>query len=304
MINQTTAAGSALALRDETALPGPATFPSQAETDEQVLRLWLHGRGANTTRAYVADVGRFRAFVATPLRTVRLADVQSFADSLEHLSDASRARALSAVKSLFGFAHRLGYVQFDVARPLRLPRIRDRLSERILPEEDVLRLIALEPGARNKALLRTLYSTGVRVSELCGLRWSDVSETDDGAAVIAVYGKGERLRHIRLTQGTWDALRALRGDAGPNDALFRSTRGGGPLDARQVRRIVLKAARRAGIDKAVSPHWLRHCHGSHSLDRACPVHVLQATLGHASLATTTRYVHAKPTESSSKYLAV
>ncbi len=292
-----------LAVRDEVA-PAIADFPSQAETDEQLLRLWLHGRGPNTVRAYDADVARFRAFVGKPLRAVRLADVQAFADSLGHLSDASRARSLSVVKSLFGFAHRLGYLQFDVARPLRLPRIRDRLSERIISEEDVLRVIALEPGARNKALLRTLYSTGVRVSELCGLRWSDVSETDDGGAVLAVYGKGKRLRHIRLTAGTWDALKALHGDAGSDDPVFASSRGGGPLDPRQVGRIVHAAARRAGVDAEVSPHWLRHCHGSHSLDRGCPVHVLQQTLGHASLATTTRYVHAKPSESSCKYLPV
>ncbi len=96
-----------LAVRDEVA-PAIADFPSQAETDEQLLRLWLHGRGPNTVRAYESDVGRFRAFVAKPLRTVRLADVQAFADSLGHLSEASQARSLSAVKSLVGFAHRLG----------------------------------------------------------------------------------------------------------------------------------------------------------------------------------------------------
>ena len=88
-----------LAVRDDAALPGPASFPSQAETDDQLLRLWLHGRGPNTVRAYEADVARFGAFVGKPLRTVRLADVQAFADSLGHLSEASQARSLSIIST-------------------------------------------------------------------------------------------------------------------------------------------------------------------------------------------------------------
>ncbi len=101
-----------------------------------------------------------------------------------------------------------------------------------------------------------------------------------------------------------EALRAIRGDASPDDAVFRSSRGGGPLDARQVRRIVAAAARRAGVDANVSPHWLRHAHASHALDRGAAIHLVQATLGHSSVATTGRYLHARPTESSSKYLAI
>ena len=79
---------------------------------------------------------------------------------------------------------------------------------------------------------------------------------------------------------------------------------GGALDARQVRRIVAAAARRAGVEGNVSPHWLRHAHASHALDRGAAIHLVQATLGHSSVATTGKYLHARPSESSSKYLAV
>ena len=79
-----------------------------------------------------------------------------FADALAELSDASRARKLSAVKSLLSFGHRIGYLPFDVGRPVRLPRIKDTIAERILSEEVVLNMIAFEPSQRNKALLRLL----------------------------------------------------------------------------------------------------------------------------------------------------
>ncbi len=293
-----------IAVRDEAALPGAAIFPRQVDSDDGLVRLWLHGRPETTRRAYTADADRFRAFVVgKPLRLVTVGDVQNFSDSLAHLADASRARSLSAIKSLLSYGHRVGYFAFNVGAPVRLPRTKDTLAERILPEELVIKMLTLEPGARNRTMLRTLYSTGVRVSELVALRWRDVVERDD-AAQITVYGKGSKTRVVLLSAGTWDALAAIKGDAGPDDALFRSSRGGGPLDARQVGRIIRAAARRAGIDKAVSPHWLRHAHASHALDRGAGIHLVAATLGHSSVAVTGRYLHARPGESSSKYLAV
>ena len=85
--------------------------------------------------------------------------------------------------------------------------------------------------------------------------------------------------------------------------MFRS-RKGGHLDPSAVHRIVKAAAERAGLSEEVSAHWLRHGHASHSLERGAPIHLVQATLGHASVATTGRYLHARPTDSSARYLGV
>src|SRR5438094_10598428 len=84
----------------------------QASSDEQLLKLWLHGRGPNTQRAYGSDVSRFRSVVNKPLHTVTLADLQDFADSLQGLAPASQCRVLSSVKSLLAFGHR-GYEAFN-----------------------------------------------------------------------------------------------------------------------------------------------------------------------------------------------
>ena len=97
-------------------------------------------------------------------------------------------------------------------------------------------------------------------------------------------------------------LLALKGAAKAADAIFPSRKGGGALDVSQVRRIVYGAARKAGLEQKVSPHWMRHAHASHALDRSAPIHLVQATLGHASVSTTGKYLHARPTESSSFYL--
>lgn len=285
-----------------TLTPATPAVPSQAETDAQLIDLWLHGRSRHTKRAYKSDAGKFFARVGKPLHSVTLADLQRFADSLGELKPVSAHRALSAVKSLFAFAHRLGYVAFDVAAPLRLPGIRAGLSFRILTEAEVQLMLALEKNPRNHAALTLLYAGGLRVSELCSLRWEDLYAREDGGQVT-VFGKGEKTRVILLPATVWVKLLTLRGEATEFDAVFRS-RKKGHLHPSQVWRIVTKASRRAGISKAVSTHWLRHAHASHALDRGAPISLVQATLGHASVATTGRYLHGRPSDSSSKYLSL
>jgi integrase/recombinase XerD len=143
----------------------------------------------------------------------------------------------------------------------------------------------------------------VRVSELCGLRWRDL-QTNLDSAQITVFGKGGKTRAVRLPASVWNLLTRLRGQADDDQPLFRSRKKGGALTSVGVLRIVRRAARRAGFDVAVSPHWLRHAHASHALDRGAPIHLVQATLGHASITTTGRYLHAKPADSSSRYLGL
>jgi integrase/recombinase XerD len=281
-----------------------ALAPAEApDEDDRLIALWLHGRSRHTARAYARDARRLRAFVARSLPAVRLGDVQAFADTLAHLAPATQARILSAVKSLLAFGHRLGYLPYDVGRPVRLPTIKLTLAERILAEPDLHRLLALEPHPRNRVLLKLLYAAGLRVSEICALTWRDLQPRDVGGQVT-VYGKGGKTRAILLPPGIWRDLTELGGEADGTAPLFPSRKKAGHLSAVQVWRIVRAAARRAGIEQSVSPHWLRHAHASHALDRGAPPHLVQATLGHASLATTSRYAHARPTDSSARYLAV
>jgi integrase/recombinase XerD len=265
-----------------------------------MLRLWLHGRSRHTVRAYEADARTFLAHAGRPLRAATVGDVQSFGAALAHLSPAARARRLSAVKSLLAYAHRLGYLPFDVGAPVRLPPVKAALAERIVEPEAVHRLLALEADARNHALLRLLYLGGLRVSEACALRWRDLAPRDD-AGQVTVFGKGGRTRVVLLPAGVWRELSALRGSAGQDDPVFRSAKGG-HLDPSQVHRVVKAAATRAGLPPGLSAHWLRHAHASHALDRGAPVSLVQATLGHASVATTGRYLHARPNDSSARYL--
>jgi integrase/recombinase XerD len=272
---------------------------NENDRDDRLIALWLHGMPATTPTTYRADASRFLDVVGKPLRTVTLGDLQAFTDSLAERSAATRARHVNAVKSLLAFALRIGYVPVNVAAAVRTPSVKDTLSERILTEPAAQRMLALEPNPRNRVMLRLLYASGMRVSELCALTWRDVQPRDDGNGQVVVYGKGGKTRSILLPVMVYADLMALRAGDADAASVFRSRKAGELLTRQQVHRIVQEVAKRPGITGSVGPHWLRHCHASHTLDRGAPVHPVQQTLWHASLTTTSRYSHARPSESSS-----
>ena len=324
-----------------TPLPPGATVPAQATSDEQVLRLWLHGKAPGTRRGYLRDTAEFFDRLTSiykanpfPLHRLRLEDLQRYASELEGrkseqsdrpLSEATRARKLAAIKSLISFAHEIGYLPFNVGKALRPPKVRRRLAQRILSESEVHRLLAASPGPsllalRNRVLLRLFYASSGRVSELGRLVWDEVMEREvpgrGTCGQINLFGKGEKERAVLVSPETWEEILELKerleaeGKALVTDPVFpsrkrdRETGRPGHLDPSQLWRIVKQAAKRAGLKKLPSPHWIRHAHISHALDRGAPVHQVRETAGHASLATTTAYSHAKPGDSSGLYLPI
>jgi integrase/recombinase XerD len=263
--------------------------------------MWLDGHSPHTIDSYRRYARRFLEFINKPLHLVTLADLQFWRASLMAISLSSKGTAMAAIKSLLSFAHQIGVLPENVGTALKSPKVKDTLNERILNELEVMTMISLETDERNRVILRLLYAGGLRVSELCALKWKDL-KTRNQLGQVTVFGKGGKTRTVLLPESVWLELCQLRGEILPQDPVFPSRQGGGHLDRTQVYRIVKAAAKRAGIEGNVSPHWLRHAHASHSLDRGAPLHLVQATLGHSSVATTERYLHARPNDSSAMYL--
>ena len=287
----------------------PALQRVPATADLHLIELWLSTKTSpHTRRAYAFEASRFMGSANQPLVEVTLAGLQSFFHHLlpqqasSPLSHASRNRAITAIKSLFAFAHQTGYLRLNPAVVVKSHPGRDGLAQRILTEDETRRMIEAAKPGRDRVLLRLLYASGMRVAELCGLEWNHVQARGAGqGGQITVFGKGGKTRSIPLPDSVWTQLLTLRaGDR--NGPVVLSPRTGRALDASQVRRIVYAAASKAGMKSLVSPHWMRHAHASHALDHQAPLHLVQATLGHASIATTGRYLHARPADSSAFYL--
>lgn len=277
-------------------------IPQQADSDDQLIRLWLHGRSKNTVKGYLYDISLFCQKINKTLKAITLQDLQNYADYLmeKEYAPATMKRILCAVKSLFSFGHRIGYLQFDTGKPLRIPTPKESISERIMNEEEIHYLIQSTNNQRDKLLLEVLYYTGLRVSEISGLKWSNLQNRET-TGQITVQTKGNKTNVILLPAHLWKELINYKKDSPDDFPIFRS-RKKGKLCVGQIQRIVKKIAEKAGITGNISPHWFRHSHASHALDNGCPIHLVQKQLNHSSIATTGKYLHARPQESSSKYL--
>src|SRR5215469_4212792 len=306
--------------------PQESVLP-EGTTDDQLIAMWLHEKAPLTQEEYTRDIAQFRDYVFVPLQRLTLPDLQAYADELKLLDikPATIARRLNSIKSLLSFAQKTGYIRFNIGTMVKVPKLKKTLAERIISEEQVITMLARETNKRNHALLRLLYASGIRVSEVCDLRWKDVQQRSDSGQ-ITVFGKGEKTRTILLKSETYKELLSLRKDASDDAPVFQS-RGGGhgkagqALDPSQVTRIVEAAALRAGIAtysetiiqdgkqiqrkrSQVSPHWLRHAHASHALDNGASIAIVKETLGHESIETTAGYTHVRPGTSSAHYLKI
>ncbi|WP_353933385.1 tyrosine-type recombinase/integrase (plasmid) [Okeanomitos corallinicola TIOX110] len=266
-----------------------------------LLNMWLHSKSQSTQDSYKRTAIKFLAFVNKPLINIGLDDIQQWIDSLPSASDNTRKTYINIVKSLLTFTHKLGITQYNVGKVVKTPKPKDALTERILTEQEITILIHSETNQRNKLILKMLYYCGLRATELSSLRWGDLSERGDGNGQATIYGKGSKTRVVIIPGNLYKELQELRGDAGKAEPVFRSRQGTGFLTRAMIWEIVKKASLRIGLP-APSPHWLRHGHASHSLDRGAPIHLVSQSLGHASVATTSRYLHAKPSDCSSLYL--
>lgn len=279
------------------------TRPRAIESDADLVGAWLHGRPRNTVRAYAAEIARLEAFLGgLPLAEASILDLQHYMDTRALDAPATYNRAVTALQGLWSFGVGIGHLRADVAAQLRRKPAPNRLAERIVKEEDVLRAIDREPDPRNRLLVRLVYAAGLRCEEAAGLAWHQVAEGTGGRLQLTVMGKGGKTRAVRLSAATSDLLRAWRPE-GAEGAVFPSRKGGGHLDVRQVRRVVVDALEAVGVE-GQSTHSLRHSHASHALDRGASLVTVRDTLGHASIATTNAYLHARPGASSADSLPV
>lgn len=207
------------------------------------------------------------------------------------------ARRLAAVRSFGKYLCREGVLEQNPALGLRAPRQEKKLPH-FLTLADIHKLLAAPPntdwaGRRDRAILETLYSSGIRVSELVGL---DLNAVDLNDGVITVRGKGKKERLALLVPDAITAVRRWLDDRAPllqgtdTNAVFLNNKGG-RLTTRSVGRLLAKHLRSAGLDPRTSPHTLRHSFATHMLDAGADIRGVQELLGHKSLATTQIYTH-------------
>ncbi len=249
----------------------------------------------HTILNYRIDLEDFLKFVGqTPIEKVNYLFLRKFLAQLRarKYSPRTLTRKLSSLRSFFKFLHRENLVKENPAILLMSPKVGKTLPK-FLTEQEVAKFIeAPSPkntfGARDRAILETLYSTGIRVSELVGL---NVNHVDMIGNVAKVSGKGKKERLVPIGDKALDAIRDyVQGRKHKSNALFLN-KNGTRLSDRSVRNIVDKHILAASLTQNISPHVLRHSFATHLLNRGADLRSVQELLGHVNLSTTQIYTH-------------
>ena len=282
-----------------------------SESDARLLDrfsdgLWLNdGLARNTLDAYRRDLAQFVAWLresqGKALLETAPADLQrhlAWQVETRHAKPCTTGRLVSSLRRFFQFALREGLRTDDPAADLDSPKL-PRSLPKVLSESEVEGLLAApDPatpqGLRDRAMLETLYASGLRVSELVGLKVVQVS-LDMG--VVRILGKGAKERLAPLGEEAVSWIERYRREARPallgprkSDALFVTARGG-PMTRQAFWGLVKRHARAAGIPREISPHTLRHAFATHLINHGADLRVVQLLLGHADISTTQIYTH-------------
>jgi integrase/recombinase XerD len=266
--------------------------------------LWMErGLSAHTLAAYRADLLLLQRWLASQKKSLQdatRADVLAFMAErvAQGAKPRSTARQLSSLRRFYRQLHRDGTRQDDPSADIATPRI-GRGLPKSLTEEEVERLLAAPSrdtplGLRDRAMLEVLYATGVRVSELVTLRFTEINLNQ---GVLRVTGKGNRQRLVPLGAAAIESLQRFlqtaRGEIlGPRrcDELFPTQRGA-HMTRQAFWHLIKRYARQVGITKSLSPHTLRHAFATHLLNHGADLRVVQMLLGHSDLSTTQIYTH-------------
>jgi integrase/recombinase XerD len=282
-------------------------------TDDQIIERWLESKNSSSTmEGYAADFERFRQFIGVdkPLAEVDLGIVQHYARHLRSaktskgkpLRAGRQRRLLNVIRSFYAFATKYEYLPKNPTLAIRMPAEDTTLAERLLTRDEVDRLIAAEDKPHNQLLLKVIFYSGTRASEVLGLKWRHVKPNTEGGQ-LTVFGKGGDIRTVIVPTEIYAALETRRSTVGgsDDDYIFPSQKSP-QLSRHQLFRIVKKAAKKAGLVHAVSTHWLRHANATIALENGAPIHLVKRTLGHKTLVTTEKYLHARPDDSTGLYL--
>src|SRR3546814_509114 len=268
-------------------------------TTDYLVHLEVERRmSAHTLDAYRRDLAALSEWAQAQgiidLETLQPGQLRAFvaAEHRRGLSPKSLQRRLSACRSWFQWLLKNGRITLNPAAAIKAPKAPRKLPQ-VLDADEASRLVEVPTdaklGLRDRALLELFYSSGLRLSELCALRWRDL-DLDSG--LVTVLGKGNKQRSVPVGSHARAALEAWRGETkAANDAPVFPGRGGAPISKRAVQIRIRQLAQRQGMFKHVHPHMLRHSFASHMLESSGDLRGVQELLGHADIATTQIYTH-------------
>lgn len=282
---------------------------------EESIQIWAwlnQGHFSDRTKkTYIRIVRDFLTFNwHLSLKQITPALVTLYLRKKDKVAASTRNLHRNCLSSLFQYLENVSYIQKSPVKVVKQEKVTETFHYKVLSIEQIKRMTEKVGSSRDRLILQILYFTGLRVSELSTIKVKDFSvssqKRNTQGAYLTVIGKGSKIRTVLTGTYLWKEIKKYikKANLEPNDYIFNFE--GAPLSRITIFKIIKKATKVAGIivpgGKTPSPHWFRHTSAIHALENGADIHVVQTTLGHASLATTGQYLKSRPVKSNASYL--
>ena len=282
---------------------------------EESIQIWAwlnQGHFSDRTKkTYIRIVKDFLTFNwHLSLKQITPALVTLYLRKKDKVAASTRNLHRNCLSSLFQYLENVGYIQKSPVKVVKQEKVTETFHYKVLSVEQIKRMTEKVGSSRDRLILQILYFTGLRVSELSTIKVKDFSvssqKRNTQGAYLTVVGKGSKIRTVLTGNYLWKEIKKYikKTNLQPNDYIFNFD--GAHLSIITIFKIIKKATQVAGIKvpggKTPSPHWFRHTSAIHALENGADIHVVQTTLGHASLATTGQYLKSRPVKSNASYL--
>lgn len=276
-----------------------ATRPPVESPVIHAINDWLAAHTGRTHITYALAYRRILPYLReAPLTPARAAEIRDAL--LRTYKPASVQVTFRAMSSLWNQFRERGLVRDNpwqaAARQIPVP---NRRARRLLTHDELVRIVAACRTLEERTLVRFLLYSGLRLAEATTVTWADLRQGDDKRWRLTVFGKGHKTRTVVLPGSVVGALRLMavhHGRPVQGDVTIL------PWAPRTVQAKIARIGRRAGIDRPISPHWFRHAYATQALNHGAPLHVVQASLGHAQITTTGIYADAAPDQSAGDWI--
>lgn len=266
----------------------------------QIINQWLFDKSKATKRSYLGITKEFFLRVNKDLKDITLDDLQGYKTHLMDISDNKRstiATKLNVLKSFFSFAYKMKFIDDNLMYFIKVPQKQLSMKNKVLPKETILNLIDMAKNQRDKMIIKTLYSLGLRIGELVKLKFTDFYHNGN-YHLVDVIGKGEKLRSLKVNDCLFSELMALK-ENNSSQYLFTTTiqkKKGLHITCTAINTLLKK------LNRELYPHKFRHSFATIALNNGASLGIISKALGHSSLVTTEIYAKFLNTELATDYI--
>lgn len=273
--------------------------------DQEFITIWLQDkRSPQTQQLYLTNINQFKNFIGKSFHQVSLEDFQQYQKMLllKGYKPSTINTKIMVVKALYSWGYKLNYFNYDYSKLINRVKANRDLSDKIINTSLIRDIVESVDNIRNQVIIKTLFILGLRVSELCALKFSDFRINED-VITLSIIGKGKKQRRLLVPDYLYREILQLKTRFNPT-YCFTPKDIDRPIKRNTVNLLLRKIEKHLGLETHLTPHKLRHSHATEALKNGADLSLLQQSLGHSDLKTTQIYLNVRQNEGTSSFVSL